>query len=94
MSADRERFQQIREIGPEISESLVVYWSEPRNREVIAQALRNPAYRLHRAWHRPTGSNPRSQGRRSYLPVGWITSRETARTGCGSGRSACVLKRE
>jgi DNA ligase (NAD+) len=37
MSADRERFQQIREIGPEISESLVVYWSEPRNREVIAQ---------------------------------------------------------
>ena len=37
MSADRERFQQIREIGPEISESLVAYWSEPRNRDVIAQ---------------------------------------------------------
>lgn len=37
MSADRERFQQIREIGPEISESLVVYCSEPHNREVIAQ---------------------------------------------------------
>ena len=37
MSADRERLQQIREIGPEISESLVVYWSEPHNREVIAQ---------------------------------------------------------
>ncbi len=37
MLADRERFQQIREIGPEISESLVVYWSEPHNREVIAQ---------------------------------------------------------
>ena len=37
MSADRERFQQIREIGPEISESLVAYWSEPRNREVIQQ---------------------------------------------------------
>jgi DNA ligase (NAD+) len=37
MSADRERFQQIHEIGPEISESLVAYWSEPRNREVIAQ---------------------------------------------------------
>ena len=37
MSADRERFQQIREIGPEISESLVLYWSEPHNREVIAQ---------------------------------------------------------
>ena len=37
MSADRERFQQIREIGPEISESLVVYWSEPHNREIIAQ---------------------------------------------------------
>ena len=37
MSADRERFQQIREIGPEISEALVAYWSEPRNRDVIAQ---------------------------------------------------------
>jgi DNA ligase (NAD+) len=37
MSADRERFQEIREIGPEISESLVTYWSEPRNRDVIAQ---------------------------------------------------------
>jgi len=37
MSADRERLQQIREIGPEISESLAVYWSEPHNREVIAQ---------------------------------------------------------
>ena len=37
MSADRERLQQIREIGPEISDSLVSYCSEPRNREVIAQ---------------------------------------------------------
>jgi DNA ligase (NAD+) len=37
MAADRERFQQIREIGPEISESLAIYWSEPHNREVIAQ---------------------------------------------------------
>jgi DNA ligase (NAD+) len=37
MSADRERFQQVREIGPEISESLVVYWSEPRNRDVVTQ---------------------------------------------------------
>lgn len=37
MSADRERLQQIREIGPEISDSVVAYCSEPRNREVIAQ---------------------------------------------------------
>ena len=37
MSADRERFQQIREIGPEISESLAIYWSEPHNRDIIAQ---------------------------------------------------------
>ena len=37
MAADRERFQKIREIGPEISESLAVYWFEPHNREVIAQ---------------------------------------------------------
>ena len=37
MSADQERFQQIREVGPEISEGLVAYWSEPRNRYVIAQ---------------------------------------------------------
>ena len=37
MSADRERLQQIREVGPEISDSLAAYCSEPRNREVIAQ---------------------------------------------------------
>ncbi|MDH4186204.1 MAG: NAD-dependent DNA ligase LigA [Nitrospira sp.] len=37
MVANRERLQQIREIGPEISESLTAYWSEPHNREVIAQ---------------------------------------------------------
>jgi len=37
MSSDRERFQHIREIGPEISECLTVYWSEPRNREAIIQ---------------------------------------------------------
>ena len=37
MTADRERLRQIREIGPEISDSLVAYCSEPRNREVIAQ---------------------------------------------------------
>ena len=37
MSADRDRLQQIREIGPEISDSLVAYFTEPRNREVIEQ---------------------------------------------------------
>jgi DNA ligase (NAD+) len=37
MSAGRERLQQIREIGPEISESLAAYWSEPRNREIIVE---------------------------------------------------------
>lgn len=37
MSADRERFQEIREIGPEISESLVSYFQEESNRRVIDQ---------------------------------------------------------
>jgi DNA ligase (NAD+) len=37
MSVDRERFQHIREIGPEISECLAVYWAEPRNRDAIIQ---------------------------------------------------------
>lgn len=37
LSADRDRLQQIREIGPEISASLAAYCAEPRNREVIAQ---------------------------------------------------------
>jgi DNA ligase (NAD+) len=37
MLADRERLQQVREIGPEISGSVVAYWSEPRNRDVIVQ---------------------------------------------------------
>lgn len=37
LSADRKRLQQIREIGPEISDSLVAYCAEPRNRNVITQ---------------------------------------------------------
>jgi DNA ligase (NAD+) len=37
LSADRERLQQIREIGPEISDSLAAYCAEPRNRKVITQ---------------------------------------------------------
>jgi DNA ligase (NAD+) len=35
MSSDRDRFQAIREIGPEISASLVSYFQEPSNRRVI-----------------------------------------------------------
>ncbi|MBH0200870.1 MAG: NAD-dependent DNA ligase LigA, partial [Nitrospira sp.] len=35
MSADRDRFQTIREIGPEISESVVSYFQEHSNRRVI-----------------------------------------------------------
>ncbi|MBF8297226.1 MAG: ligA, partial [Bacteroidetes bacterium] len=34
-----------------------------------SHSSRNPAYRLHRAWQRATGGNPRLQGRRSCLPV-------------------------
>ncbi|MBL8073848.1 MAG: NAD-dependent DNA ligase LigA [Nitrospira sp.] len=37
MTADRDRFQNIREIGPEISESLVSYFQEQSNRRVISQ---------------------------------------------------------
>jgi DNA ligase (NAD+) len=37
LSADRERLQQIREIGPEISDSLAAYCAEPQNRKVISQ---------------------------------------------------------
>jgi len=37
LSADQECLQQIREIGPEISDSLVAYCAEPRNRKVITQ---------------------------------------------------------
>ncbi|HMK22732.1 MAG TPA: NAD-dependent DNA ligase LigA [Terriglobales bacterium] len=37
MVADRERFQAINEIGPEISSSLVSYFQEVANRNVIAQ---------------------------------------------------------
>jgi DNA ligase (NAD+) len=39
MSADRDHFQEIREIGPEISESLVSYFQESSNRRVIDQLL-------------------------------------------------------
>lgn len=37
MSADRDRLQEIREIGPEISASLVSYFQESSNRRVIDQ---------------------------------------------------------
>ncbi|HBR48560.1 MAG TPA: hypothetical protein DEA71_00605 [Nitrospira sp.] len=37
MAADRDRLQTIREVGPEISESLVSYFQEQSNRRVIAQ---------------------------------------------------------
>lgn len=37
MSADRDRLQSIREVGPEISESLVSYFQESSNRRVIEQ---------------------------------------------------------
>jgi DNA ligase (NAD+) len=40
MSADRERFQKVREIGPEIAESLVSYFQESSNRQVIDQLLK------------------------------------------------------
>lgn len=39
MAADEERFQRIREIGPEISASLVSFFKEETNRQVIAQLL-------------------------------------------------------
>lgn len=37
MSADRDRFQAVKEIGPEISANLVSYFQEPSNRRVIEQ---------------------------------------------------------
>ena len=37
LSADPQRLQQIREIGPEISDSLAAYCAEPQNRKVISQ---------------------------------------------------------
>jgi DNA ligase (NAD+) len=39
LAADRERFQAVKEIGPEISASLVSYFQEPSNRRVIERLL-------------------------------------------------------
>ncbi|MGD9729551.1 MAG: NAD-dependent DNA ligase LigA, partial [Nitrospiraceae bacterium] len=39
MAADRERLEQIHEIGPEIAGSLESFFQEERNRQVIAQLL-------------------------------------------------------
>ncbi|HEU4684751.1 MAG TPA: NAD-dependent DNA ligase LigA [Nitrospira sp.] len=39
MAADRARFERVPEIGPEISASLVSYFSEPQNRSVIRRLL-------------------------------------------------------
>ncbi|BCA53412.1 DNA ligase [Nitrospira sp. KM1] len=40
MTADKERFQRVPEIGPEISSSLASYFSEPQNRRVIDELLK------------------------------------------------------
>jgi len=40
MAADSDRFLEVREIGPEISESLVSYFRESSNRQVIDQLLK------------------------------------------------------
>jgi DNA ligase (NAD+) len=39
MAADRDRLEQVREIGPEIAGSLESFFQEERNREVIGQLL-------------------------------------------------------
>lgn len=39
MEADHERFQQVKEIGPEIASSLVSYFSEAHNRQVIQHLI-------------------------------------------------------
>lgn len=39
MAADQDRFQSIKEIGPEISASLVSFFKEESNRQVIAQLM-------------------------------------------------------
>jgi DNA ligase (NAD+) len=42
MAADAEALQQVADVGPIVAESIVQFFSEPHNREVIAQ-LRDPA---------------------------------------------------
>ena len=37
MAADAERLQQVRDVGPVVAQSIVAFFSEPHNREVIAQ---------------------------------------------------------
>lgn len=79
MSADRERLQQIREIGPEISESMAAYWSEPRNREIIVQ-LQELGVQV--APGMATGNRLQSSlaGKTFVFTGDWIASRETARS--------------
>jgi DNA ligase (NAD+) len=37
MAADAERLQQVRDVGPIVAQSIVAFFAEPHNREVIAQ---------------------------------------------------------
>jgi DNA ligase (NAD+) len=39
IAADEERLQQVRDVGPVVAQSIVEFFAEPHNREVVAQLL-------------------------------------------------------
>jgi DNA ligase (NAD+) len=57
MNADQARFWQVQEIGPEISSSLVSYFSEPRNRAVIQDLLDHGFHITGEPPERPLGAS-------------------------------------
>ena len=80
MSADQDRFLKIREIGPEISESLVSYFGESSNRRVIAQLQELGLSIIEQPVTHETSAAPLSG--KSFVFTGGMTrfSREDAKT--------------
>lgn len=96
MSADHDRLQAVREIGPEISSSLVSYFQEEANRRVIAQLVER-GLRVERREIEP-GGRLRPLAGKAFVFTGGLTrrSREEASRlveGLGGTVSSSVSKR-
>jgi DNA ligase (NAD+) len=80
MAADRDAFEQVYEIGPQIAASLESYFKEERNRRVIAR-LRKLGLELIEAAQRPYGTQPPPLDGKTFVFTGGLAgfTREEAK---------------
>ncbi len=97
MAADREAFEQVREIGPQIAESLESFFKEERNRRVIAR-LRELGLELLETPQGPQGRRPQPLEGKTFVFTGGLSgfAREDAKRRVeelGARASSSVSKR-